>query len=166
MWRKILLAVATLSLIKDLEAEPLVQLPNGQIRGREAITMENRTFYAFEGIPYAAAPVGPLRFKAPQSPQNWDDVLDTTHITVVCFQTSYNGDSESEDCLYVNVYTPELATGPLPVMAFIHGGGFVNGASKAFQPDLFINHEVILVTINYRIGAFGRWYLFKPGPLL
>jgi carboxylesterase type B len=85
---------------------------------------------------------------------------------VVCFQTSYNGDSESEDCLYVNVYTPGLATGPLPVMAFIHGGGFVNGTNKAFQPDLFINHEVILVTINYRIGAFGRWYLFKSVPLL
>jgi carboxylesterase type B len=51
-------------------------------------------------------------------------------------------------------------------MAFIHGGGFVDGASESFQPDLFINNEVILVTINYRIGAFGRWFLFKPVPLL
>jgi carboxylesterase type B len=50
-------------------------------------------------------------------------------------------------------------------MVFIHGGGFVDGASYGFQPDLFINHEVMLVTINYRLGAFGRRFLFKPVPL-
>jgi carboxylesterase type B len=155
MWRKVLLALATLSQAKDLLADIVLQLPNGQIRGREAVTLENRTFFAFEGVPYAAPPIGPLRFKAPQPPENWDDVLDTTHVEVVCFQTSSNNDNESEDCLYVNVYGPALETDYLPVMVFIHGGGFVDGASYGFQPDLFINHEVMLVTINYRLGAFG-----------
>ncbi|KAJ3652657.1 hypothetical protein Zmor_018604 [Zophobas morio] len=138
--------------------DPMVELPNGQISGREAATAENISYYIFEGVPYAAPPVGELRFKAPQPVANWKGVLDTKNISTTCFPSS-NNDNESEDCLFINIYTPELpsegSSGSLPVMFFIHGGGFVDGSSVGLGPDLFINNGVILITINYRLGFFG-----------
>ncbi|KAJ3652654.1 hypothetical protein Zmor_018601 [Zophobas morio] len=123
--------------------DPMVELPNGQISGREAATAENIPYYIFEGVPYAAPPVGELRFKAPQPVATWE---------------GYN-DNESEDCLFINIYTPELpsegSSGTLPVMFFIHGGGFLDGSAVGLGPDLFINNGVILITINYRLGFFG-----------
>ncbi|KAJ3652658.1 hypothetical protein Zmor_018605 [Zophobas morio] len=145
--------------ISSLLADTILQLPNGQIKGREDTTIENKAYYAFMGIPYAAPPVGELRFKAPQAVENWDDILDTTQSSTTCFQEASNDENESEDCLHINVYTPELPTEDnnvsLPVMFFIHGGGFVDGTGLIFAPDLFINNDVILATINYRLGIFG-----------
>ncbi|XP_063925052.1 carboxylic ester hydrolase-like [Zophobas morio] len=139
--------------------DPMVELPNGQISGRDATTAENIPYYIFEGVPYAAPPVGELRFKAPQPVANWEGVLETKYISTTCFQTSSNNDNESEDCLFINIYTPELpsdgGSGTLPVMFYIHGGGFVDGSGVGWGPDLFIDNGVILVTINYRLGFFG-----------
>jgi hypothetical protein len=85
-----------------------VQLPNGRIRGREGLTYTNKQFYIFEKIPYAAPPVGELRFKAPIPPPSWDETLDTVSLDVICYQVGSNSEDESEDCLYINVYTPQV----------------------------------------------------------
>ncbi|KAJ3620290.1 hypothetical protein MTP99_004255 [Tenebrio molitor] len=158
MLGNLLFSVVILLRVDFSIADPLVQLPNGLILGREATTFENKSYFAFEKIPYATPPVGALRFKAPQPAQNWDGTLNATYLDVSCFQSRQN-ESDSEDCLFVNVFTPELpADGEnvsLPVMFYIHGGAFVMGSSMAYPPDLFINNDVVLVTINYRLGPFG-----------
>ncbi|RZB40850.1 COesterase domain containing protein, partial [Asbolus verrucosus] len=137
-------------------SEPFVTLSNGQIRGRVAKTIQNTTYYAFEKIPYASPPIGKLRFQPPIPPQNWGVVLDTSHLDAICYQLSYNKGSETEDCLFINVFTPSLPNGEsnpsLAVMFFIHGGGFVDESSLMAKPDLFIENGVILVAINYRLG--------------
>ncbi|XP_064215899.1 esterase E4 [Tribolium castaneum] len=137
----------------------IITLPNGKIRGRQDITLQNKTYYAFEKIPYATPPLGPLRLKAPQPAQNWEGILDTTHIDVSCVQLEIDDQPQSEDCLYINVFTPQLpsnkTTELLPVMFFIHGGGYIHGSSMDYGPDLFVNNDVLLVTINYRLGPFG-----------
>ncbi|KAJ3652656.1 hypothetical protein Zmor_018603 [Zophobas morio] len=141
-----------------LLGDPTVQLPNGQISGFQTTTLENNALYAFLGIPYAAPPVGDLRFKAPQPAADWDGALETKKYSKTCFQVSSNNDNESEDCLYINVFTPELPSEDndvsLPVMLYIHGGGFVGG-SGGISPDLFINNGVVIASINYRLGIFG-----------
>jgi carboxylesterase type B len=85
-------------------------LPDGPIRGREGSTFTNKQYYIFEKIPYAAPPVGELRFKAPIPPSSWDEPLDTVNLDVTCYQQSRNVKEESEDCLYINVYTPQVYT--------------------------------------------------------
>ncbi|KAJ3652283.1 hypothetical protein Zmor_018261 [Zophobas morio] len=104
-----------------------------------------------------------LIFTAPQPPQSWDGVLNTTYLDVSCYQQQDDLSSDSEDCLFVNVYTPTLPTNnenaSLPVMLFIHGGAFIVGCSLHYPPDLFIDNEVILVTINYRLGVFGKIFV-------
>ncbi|KAJ8923394.1 hypothetical protein NQ315_001952 [Exocentrus adspersus] len=150
----------------DDDDPTLVTLPEGQIRGRALQLVDNSTYYAFQEIPYAAPPVGELRFKEPVAPEKWEDVLNTTGNTKICYQSGdlyevYEGLTETEDCLYLNVYTT-LKPGddtetPLPVLVWIHGGGFAtqSGASQLFNPELFVHHKVIIVTINYRLGALG-----------
>ncbi|XP_015837950.1 esterase FE4 isoform X2 [Tribolium castaneum] len=136
----------------------IIQLPNGKILGREAVTFDKKSYYAFEKIPYATPPLGSLRFKAPQSAQNWDGILNTTHMDVTCMQVTKNLSKESEDCLYLNVYTPQLPHNDnvsFPVMLYIHGGAFMHESSMDSAPDLFLNNDIIFVSINYRLGPFG-----------
>jgi carboxylesterase type B len=144
--------------IDSLIGDPLVQLPNGLIMGREATTFANKSYFAFEKIPYATPPLGPLRFKAPQPAQDWNGTLNATHLDVSCIQLPTHA-SDSEDCLFINVFTPQLTdddnNASLPVMLFIHGGAFLTGSSMSASPDLFVNNDVVLVTINYRLGLFG-----------
>ena len=83
-------------------------MPNGLIRGREDTTIQNKHYYAFEKIPYATPPLGELRFKAPIPPSNWEEPLDTLDLDVTCYQERTNADPESEDCLYLAVFTPEV----------------------------------------------------------
>ncbi|RZC35544.1 COesterase and/or Abhydrolase 3 domain containing protein, partial [Asbolus verrucosus] len=147
------------NIIQIGDGDPLVLLPNGLIRGHEAVTIENKTYYTFQKIPYATPPTGDLRFKAPQPAQNWDGILDTTNIDVSCYQTSSNPSTESEDCLFINIFTPKLPSEDpkvsFPVLFYIHGGGFIDGSSPSFQTDLFINNDIVVASINYRVGVFG-----------
>jgi len=83
----------------------LVDLPYGTIRGRELISPGNRTFRAFQSVPYAAPPVGTLRFQAPQPPEPWTGVRNTTEDTHICFSVKKDSDDENEDCLLLNVFT-------------------------------------------------------------
>jgi len=120
---------------------------------------------AFLGLPYAAAPVGDLRWKAPQPPVKWKGTHDATKFGAHCAQGSVFADmifldgEGSEDCLFLNVYAPADAkpTSKLPVMFWIHGGGFVGGASSEprHNGDFLPTKGVVLVTINYRLGVFG-----------
>ncbi|KAJ8923392.1 hypothetical protein NQ315_001950 [Exocentrus adspersus] len=142
----------------------LVTLPEGQIRGRSLKSPDDNVYYAFQEIPYAVPPVGKLRFKAPVAAEKWKGVLNTTENTKICYQGGSHRDvratKQTEDCLYLNVYTPVppgSANETLPVLIWIHGGSFLTGAGilQDYNPEWFIDHKVIVVTINYRLGALG-----------
>jgi para-nitrobenzyl esterase len=116
----------------------------------------------FKGIPYAAAPIGDLRWKEPQPAPSWEGVRDATEFGRQCMQGPIFGDivfpqPPSEDCLSLNVWTPAKPSGRLPVMVWIHGGGFQAGAGPEPRHDgeAFVRKGVVLVTVNYRLGVFG-----------
>ncbi|CAH0394439.1 unnamed protein product [Bemisia tabaci] len=139
-----------------------VSTPNGKIIGFDTLrTRDGRVIHSFTGIPFAKPPVGSLRFKEPQPPQPWKEPLDATKNTTFCPQVDFADPTRSkiigqEDCLVLHVYSPKVEkSAKLPVMVFIHGGGFMMGASVIHGPDLLLDKDVVLVTINYRLGPLG-----------
>jgi para-nitrobenzyl esterase len=133
----------------------VIQTDKGKVRCSQFEThLEGR------GIPYAAPPVGDLRLRAPVEHDAWTDVRDATRFASASLQskTEYDREQGSEDCLYLNVYRPGSATdgSPLPVMMWIHGGGFVNGSGNAFYGAFLAQTaNAVVVTINYRLGPLG-----------
>lgn len=122
-------------------------------------TYVNVNYYGFKGIPYAQPPVGDLRFRAPLPPLPWIGIRDATVHGPTCHNSPgvlAMGDVESEDCLFLNVYTTEI-TGKKPVMFWIHGGAFSSGSGDSilYGPGHLLSEDVVVVTINYRLGAFG-----------
>ncbi|MBA6440339.1 MULTISPECIES: carboxylesterase/lipase family protein [Streptomyces] len=120
----------------------------------------------FLGIPYAAPPVGARRWQPPAPASAWSDVRPATSYGSRCLQSATgtgNGPGMSEDCLYLNVYTPARRTNrPLPVMFWIHGGGFSSGSGDLYDGSRIAKaNNVVVVTINYRLGVFG--FLDMPG---
>ncbi|WP_051393015.1 carboxylesterase/lipase family protein [Glycomyces arizonensis] len=113
------------------------------------------------GVPYAAPPVGDLRWASPEPAASWDGVRDADEFAPACAQgESAMGmpsvPSEAEDCLYLNVYAPDIADDDLPVMVWFHGGGNAYGAAEQYDPSrLVTDGEVVVVTVNYRQGLFG-----------
>lgn len=149
-----------LALTSALAADE-VHLPSGALQGVKEPGSEVR---AFLGIPYAAPPVGPLRWKAPQPAASWTGVRKTGEFGPHCMQGDPFGDmifrdkGNNEDCLYLNVWT--AAGSPkarLPVMVWIYGGGFVAGGSSEPRQDggLLARKGVVVVSFNYRLGVFG-----------
>ncbi|WP_319456821.1 MULTISPECIES: carboxylesterase/lipase family protein [unclassified Mycobacterium] len=137
-------------------ADPaLVQTATGQVRG--LVTGDHRLF---AGIPYAAPPVGPLRWQPPSPPPSWFGVRDATKFGSRCVQ-DLSGDLElgrqtAEDCLTLNVWTPPPSNEPRPVMVWIHGGSFVNGSGGIYDARWLAGRgDVVVVTLNYRLGALG-----------
>jgi len=133
----------------------VVTTTGGTLRG----TTVGRTD-EFLGIPYAAPPVGPLRWRPPQPAARWTGIRAATAFAPHCPQppSGFGVASTSENCLYLNVYTPAAAgagTRGLPVMVWIHGGAFIAGESDDYNPAGLVRHGVIVVTINYRLGALG-----------
>lgn len=121
-------------------------------------------FSVFRGVPFAKPPVGGLRFMPPQEPDAWEGELECKEFAPACIQERRHGEqfATSEDCLYLNVFTPAEAAGEkLPVMLWIYGGGFSggNGANPEFDGAAINKRGVILVTINYRCGALGFFAL-------
>jgi para-nitrobenzyl esterase len=118
---------------------------------------------SWKGVPYARPPVGELRWKAPVAAAPWTGVRQATAYANDCMQQPFPSDAAplgtapAEDCLYVNVWAPEKRSGPLPVMFWIHGGGFVNGGSSpaVYDGSAFARRGVVLVSLNYRLGRFG-----------
>ncbi|CAH2056120.1 unnamed protein product, partial [Iphiclides podalirius] len=145
-----------------------VTIAQGTLEGKACTTHSGKKYYSFEGIPYAKPPVGSLRFRDPQEPDSWTGVRDATKPGNKCAQVNpYNPSSliGSEDCLYLNVYTPCLPSEKLeklPVLFFVHGGRFLVGYGDYYRPDYLIRHDVILVTLNYRLGIFGFLCLNIP----
>ncbi|MBX6768501.1 MAG: carboxylesterase/lipase family protein, partial [Actinomadura rubrobrunea] len=147
--------------------ELVVQTRYGKVRGRA----ENGVA-AFLGIPYAAPPFGPHRFQAPRPPEKWDGVRDATAYGPTAPKPAYKNkigtllpdpDIPGEDCLNLNVWTPDPGGSGMPVMVWIHGGAFRNGsgAVPTYNGANFARDGVVCVTINYRLGTEGFAYL--PG---
>jgi len=112
----------------------------------------------YKGIPYAAAPTGPLRWKPPQLAQPWKGILVAKNFPANCPQAPLLPGPQSEDCLGLNVWTPaRSAAAKLPVMVWIYGGGFQIGATSqsAYDGEALAAQGVVLVSINYRLGMFG-----------
>ncbi|XP_063236150.1 esterase E4-like [Bacillus rossius redtenbacheri] len=136
-----------------------VKVSQGTLKGEEEVgTFTKAKFYGFKGVPYAKPPLGKLRFKAPEAPASWSGVRAALTEGAMCKQADNRG---SEDCLFLNVYTPQLPVSgknpKLPVMVWIHGGGFTGGSSSSstYGPEFLVHAEVVLVTINYRLGVLG-----------
>ena len=138
-----------------------VATKDGKVQG--ALTTDGQV-RAFKGIPYAAPPVGNLRWQPPQPPAKWHGTLTTTSFGSHCIQSSsypdmvFHDPGPSEDCLTLNVWTPANARpGTLPVMVWVYGGGFTSGGtSEARQDGQFLAHRnVVIVSMNYRLGIFG-----------
>src|SRR5580704_6314263 len=148
------LAAASGSPLAAVSGSPLVVgTADGQVRGRATGSVDE-----YLGIPYAAPPVGALRWRPPQPPAPWRGVRLATQFAPHCAQpASPSGRaSMSEDCLYLNVFAPADYRGSaLPVMVWIHGGGLVSGESEDYDPSGLVAHGVIVVTLNYRLGALG-----------
>ncbi|KAF7315710.1 Carboxylic ester hydrolase [Mycena indigotica] len=166
------LLLAILAAVGSYAQSPVVDLGYAQYRG--AVSSAN--FAHFLGIRYAAAPIGDLRFRGPQPPVNISGVQDATTQPNQCFQSS-SGLSPTnplatravvadEDCLFLNVYYPSDTAGlppkDLPVLVWIHGGGYLGGQASAYNGDDILkqsNRNLVLVIIQYRLGVFG----FLPG---
>lgn len=123
---------------------------------------ERRGVHRFLGIPYAAAPVGDRRWRPPAPPPSWDGIRHAKTFGDAAVQTANTGlalgAEPSEDCLYLNVWTTEAeAAAHQPVMVWIHGGGFLNGAAsmEVWQGEELCRTGVTVVSMNYRLGAFG-----------
>lgn len=140
---------------------PIVTTESGPIIG----PLRNGV-YEYRGIPYAAPPVGNLRWSAPQPPASWTEVRAADAFGPACAQQrrfDLTEASESEDCLTLNVSVPRSAKpqGRLPVLVWIHGGAFVGGSSRLYRLDKLAREgNLVVVSINYRLGVFG----FMPHP--
>lgn len=133
----------------------LVRTANGVLRG--AVESDHRLF---AGIPYAAPPVGPLRFQPPAAATPWKGIRDATKPGPRCIQDPGAdpefGKQSDEDCLSLNVWAPVKTAAPRPVMVWIHGGSFTGGSGKIYDAGWLVTRgDVIVVTINYRLGTLG-----------
>src|SRR5690242_16170148 len=134
-----------------------IKLDSGMVTGTPGRATDTR---AFKGIPFAASPVGDLRWREPQAVAHWDGVRKADELGPVCMQNGPGGGTSkpSEDCLYLNVWTgADSASEKRPVMVWIYGGGFNTGSAS--QPDYdgenLAKKGAVVVTFNYRLGAFG-----------
>ncbi|WP_296288110.1 carboxylesterase family protein [Pseudomonas sp.] len=153
---------------------------SGEVRG-----VAEGSVISFKGIPYAAAPVGELRFRSPQPAGKWDGVLAADKFRSTCPQVkdpleqypfpgrvvrgpdgSEKEIYESEDCLHLNVWTPAADQKKRPIMVFLPGGAFVvgNGSSDFYNGNRLASQDVVVVTINYRVGLFGFMELGAISP--
>ncbi|KAJ9583744.1 hypothetical protein L9F63_021907 [Diploptera punctata] len=148
-------------LVCQADADCLLNITQGGLIGSTWQTLHGKDFCSYQGIPYAAPPVEDLRFRAPQPPTGWDGERDATQAGNMCMQKVLSVYLGKEDCLYLNVFTPQAdATGAglLPVVMFIHGGAFILGSGNpvSYGPHYFLDKEVVMVTINYRLGVLGK----------
>jgi para-nitrobenzyl esterase len=125
---------------------PVVKTKQGKVQGFVANDVA-----VFRGLPFAAPPVGDLRWRAPKDPAKWSDVRPGNAYGASCQQ--------AEDCLYLNVYAPATATpkDKLPVMVWIHGGAFIFGSGSTYDGTQFAKQGIVVVTVNYRLGRAG-WF--------
>ncbi|KAJ3645079.1 hypothetical protein Zmor_022766 [Zophobas morio] len=144
--------------------EPTVTLNQGTLRGSTATDLRGNPFLKFQGIPYAKPPLGELRFKAPVAPEPWTGVFDATKEGEVCYHRDplkRGAISGGENCLFLNVFTKKLPADQnkalRPVMFWIHGGALIFGSGNGdmYGPEFLMTEDIVLVTINYRLGILG-----------
>jgi para-nitrobenzyl esterase len=132
---------------------PVVITHFGAVRGQSSGGVSE-----FLGIPYAAPPTGPLRWHAPEPPARWRGVRAATAFAPHCPQVAspFGEASTSENCLFLNVFSPAGARpGGTPVVVWIHGGALVSGESDDYDPAALVRDGITVVTVNYRLGALG-----------
>lgn len=169
MFSTLALAVGVMALASPLSAQSLktARVAQGVLEAGPA----EKGVTAFKGVPFAAPPVGDLRWRAPTAAAAWRGVRKADRFGASCMQPTSGGkgfgpwtpeyvvqDAVSEDCLYLNVWTPARTTGDkLPVLVWIHGGGFSSGSGSVpiYDGAAFAARGVVMVTINYRVGVFG-----------
>ncbi|MFI5161048.1 MAG: carboxylesterase/lipase family protein [Sphingobacteriales bacterium] len=139
---------------------PKVKTANGVVEG----TIDSTGIHSFKGIPFAQPPVGDLRWKEPMPAKNWTGTLKADHFGPNAMQKNVFGDMNfrsskmSEDCLYLNVWTPaKSAKAKLPVLVYYYGGGFVagDGSESRYDGESMATKGIVSVTVNYRLGIFG-----------
>lgn len=166
--KKVLYFLSALALIGCSQPNPILTIEGGQVQG---VMAENKGVYVYRGIPYAAAPIKELRWKAPQPVVAWEGVMIADKFGHPGYQAvhypggyatewGYGDESPySEDCLYLNVWTkaPGQVDKKLPVALWIHGGGYREGwgSEPEFDGQEWASKDVVLVSINYRLGVFG-----------
>lgn len=141
-------------------AEPLIGIDTGQLQGTVSAGVES-----WKGIPFAAPPTGPLRWRAPQPASPWPGIRQAAAYGNDCMQVPFPSDAAplgaqpAEDCLYLNVWRPAAARQGLPVVVWIHGGGFVNGGASpaSYSGAELARQGVVVVSFNYRLGRFGTF---------
>lgn len=143
-----------------------VKTQSGSVQGAYN---DDQSVKVFRGIPYAKAPVGELRWHSPQPADSWDGVKQTTQFQAACYQVQNGGvlpwtseflhnDAISEDCLYLNIWSPaQSSNSKKPVVVFIHGGGFVEGSGSVsiYDGENLAKEGVVFITLNYRLGEMG-----------
>jgi para-nitrobenzyl esterase len=141
------------------DAGLLVKTDNGWIEG----VVEKSGNLSFKGVPYAAPPVEAMRWREPQPVKNWADTLKADHFGPRAMQLpifsdmNFRSDGMSEDCLYLNIWTPQTAGAKLPVLVYFYGGGFVagDGSEPRYEGDSIAKFGIVAVTVNYRLGLYG-----------
>lgn len=145
---------------KQVAQQPQVQVKNGVLQG-----IDDSGVRIFKGIPFAKPPVGKRRWKAPQPAEQWNGVKKANQFGPRCMQRRIYGDMRfrsdgvSEDCLYLNIWTPAKSTGEkLPVLVYFYGGGFIAGDGSEYRyegENMARTKGIIAITVNYRLGVFG-----------
>lgn len=177
-WKTLVFLVLSYFYRLSASADVIVSTKYGQVKGRQfrsdyglGSDSVTETYDRFLGIPYAKPPIGKLRFQPPQEPDPWSDVLDATTHRSVCLQMEYSDTHlhslhQSESCLFLNVFTPYKGSSDerYPVMVYFHGGSYEVGSGKTYDGSVLVQMGVVVVTINYRLGALG--FLTSGDPLL
>ncbi|XP_023018794.2 carboxylic ester hydrolase isoform X1 [Leptinotarsa decemlineata] len=136
---------------------------NGIVQGKQVYSDDGSSYIGYYGIPYAAPPLKSLRFRNPHPVKRWRGVLDATNFQSGCIETQIRLKGNilnvlgSEDCLYINVFTPvkKPSQDSYPTIFYIYGGAFVEGQSHIYNPDFLIQQDLIVVTFDFRSGLFG-----------
>jgi para-nitrobenzyl esterase len=133
---------------------PMVKIDNGWLQGKVQGTVQT-----FLGIPYAEPPTGDLRWRLPVPASSWTGIREATEAGNKCVQTTWSLPTRmvgSEDCLFLNVYAPgQRRSRRAPVLVWFHGGGWTGGSSQDVDGHVFASQGVVVVTVNYRLGALG-----------
>ncbi|KAJ4451371.1 hypothetical protein ANN_02833 [Periplaneta americana] len=147
---------------------PIVQIEQGPLEGTLMKSRYGRTYFAFQGVPYAQPPVGELRFKEPEPPLPWKGVWNATEPGSMCLQwmrvhpPNYGKQNPlvgDENCLFVNVYTPKLptegSTHNMEVFVYFHSGGWMFGWGHEYGAKILMDRDVVVVTVVFRLGPLG-----------
>src|SRR5665213_2146511 len=157
----VLIAMISVISANAQQNNPQAKTSNGIVEG----TYNSATgIRSFKGIPFAAPPVGDLRWKEPQPVKNWTGIRKAYHFSHMPMQKRvfadmiFRADTMSEDCLYLNVWTPAVpAKQKLPVLVYFYGGGFVggDGSESRYDGESIARKGIVAITISYRLGVFG-----------